>query len=272
MNINNIHNAIQQATSSLNQLKAIYSIDRSYIDFLIPICWFGDISDESKPLILTLGINPSTREFPLRSNRFKCLLGTTMSSQSLYDDYNGYFHYNPYRLWFDTQEKYLRQCGLDASYYSQLNTKYRLVHIDITPFATNPTWSRFNRQCKNQSLNNDMINAGLKLIKVLIEECNPKLILSFGGFNEKMSVFINNPGSGFKYTCTQQLCAFPPKKLGSGGKRPRKFEVGELVCAASNMKVPIISSTLVFNDWARIFMPDDHVKEILKTAKSKRWI
>ncbi len=269
MNIRNIYTAIHQVTSSLAQLKTKYPDDRSYIDFPMPICWFGDISDDSKPLIFTLGINPSTGEFPAPKTRFRCL--SSISPQSLYDDYNDYFKFNPYKQWFDKQEKHLRQNGLDASYYPQQKTDYRLVHIDTTPFATNPVWSGFNRQCKNQSLKNEMIEEGLKLIKVLIEECDPKLILSFGGLNVKMSAFTNNSTSGLKYTCTQQRQAFPITSH-RGGKRPRRFEVGEIVSTTTNMVTPIISSTLVFNDWGRIFRPENHVKEILMIAKSNGWI
>ena len=115
----------------------------------IPILWFGDMDAyrKSKMKVVTVGLNPSLKEFPTDKDRFPKAAGLhgkkTFGSKDI-EDYtaamNAYFETEPYFKWFNHFENALNP--LEASYYANKRMPNRAVHIDIyAPFATDPTWS-----------------------------------------------------------------------------------------------------------------------------------
>lgn len=138
-----------------------------------PILWFGNLQSV-KPIVLTLGANPSRQEYLRDSsevawkkvqqtgdesllvyleppaNRFRLLtrdekLNDVCENEQLRTDiiegYNTYFSRNPYTRWFGQPksdpynvEGFLR--GFGASYYDHQNTPFRAIHIDLFPFTT----------------------------------------------------------------------------------------------------------------------------------------
>ena len=115
----------------------------------IPILWFGDMEAylKSKKKVVTVGLNPSLKEFPADRDRFPLaasLRGKKELSSKDVEVYtaamNAYFETVPYGKWFNHFEKALNP--LDASYYATNRTTHHAIHIDIyTPSATVPTWS-----------------------------------------------------------------------------------------------------------------------------------
>ena len=86
----------------------------------IPILFFGDLNAyfASRTRVLTVGLNPSLREFPADSPfwRFPCAEGVTASEPDRYlNALSAYFRTDPYRSWFSAFEPLLN--GLEASYY-----------------------------------------------------------------------------------------------------------------------------------------------------------
>lgn len=115
----------------------------------IPILWFGDMDAYfgSRKKIVTVGLNPSLKEFPKDKDRFPKAAGLhgkrSLDPRDI-EDYtaamNAYFETEPYSKWFNHFEKALNP--LDASYYANKRMPNRAIHIDIyAPFATDPTWS-----------------------------------------------------------------------------------------------------------------------------------
>ena len=109
-----------------------------------PILFFGDLDAyRASPLrVLTVGLNPSLREFPARNpfQRFPLLTGgsTDREPDRYLDAMSAYFRTDPYRAWFSAFEPLLKGAG--ASYYAGWNSA--ALHTDLcSPVATNPTWS-----------------------------------------------------------------------------------------------------------------------------------
>ncbi len=115
----------------------------------IPVVFFGDIESAR---CATLSINPSRIEFldvnqELLQNyqkRFcdRDVIGvadtdwlTPEQSQAVYDSLINYFNGNPYKKWFGPIGKFAGDI-FDTSYYDN-----SMVHLDIYPWATDPTWS-----------------------------------------------------------------------------------------------------------------------------------
>ena len=116
----------------------------------IPILFFGDLQAyfDSAVRVLTVGLNPSRREFPSESDfqRFPIAEGIAVSEVNPYlDALSTYFRTHPYRNWFRSFEPMLN--GLGASYYEGQDST--ALHTDIcTPVATDPTWSRLGRAAR----------------------------------------------------------------------------------------------------------------------------
>lgn len=117
---------------------------RSRVTPAVPILFFGDLPAyrSSRLRVLTVGLNPSLREFPADApfRRFPRAAGTTGNEPARYlETLSAYFCTDPYRGWFSAWEPLLN--GAASSYYEgQPSTA---LHTDIcSPVATNPTWSR----------------------------------------------------------------------------------------------------------------------------------
>lgn len=109
----------------------------------IPILYFGDLKAyRASPLrILTVGLNPSRKEFPTDSPFRRFPGGDRLVANdvgALMKVLNGYFRADPYTSWFGSYEPVLN--GLDASYYG--NRRSTALHTDLfSPIATDPTWT-----------------------------------------------------------------------------------------------------------------------------------
>ena len=111
-----------------------------------PILFFGDFDAYSRsPLrVLSVGLNPSWREFPEYEPflRFPLAAGDARRDTDRYvDALCGYYRAIPYWAWFSTVEPLLN--GMGASYH--LAETSTALHTDIcSPVATDPTWSRLD--------------------------------------------------------------------------------------------------------------------------------
>src|SRR5439155_27264942 len=124
----------------------------------IPILYFGDASKyfESKRRVVTVGLNPSDKEFRdeldsydigLRFPHFKRLEGQWIVDDQFCRDYlqslNQYFDVRPYWKWFGSYRPLLNAIGSD--YRSSPGREGCALHTDLcSPLATNPTWSHLN--------------------------------------------------------------------------------------------------------------------------------
>ena len=137
----------------------------------VPILFFGDLDTyRASPLrVLTVGLNPSRKEFPDAQpfQRFPLAEGNREPSRYL-DAMSAYFHTDPYRGWFSAFEPLLN--GTGTSYYEGGTST--ALHTDIcSPVATNPTWSRLDK-ANRTALEAD----GVPLWHMLLEELRPQIV------------------------------------------------------------------------------------------------
>lgn len=139
-----------------------------------PVLFFGDFDAYSRsPLrVLTVGLNPSRREFPEFDPflRFPLAAGNAGRGLDRYlDALGGYFRICPYWAWFSTIEPLLN--GMGASY--SLGNSSIALHTDIcSPVATDPTWSRLDVEDR-RILEADGVTLWHSLLKVL----RPQVVL-----------------------------------------------------------------------------------------------
>lgn len=159
---------IKEAMKYYNEFK-----DKKFVvNPSLPILYFGDIKAycKSEIKIITVGINPSDREF----KKFK---SDKYSFEHRFPDWKGdnlpqvlndYFKKCPYE-WFENYELIL-----NGTYCSYKDEKYenRAIHTDMcSPLATYPTWSGLKKE--RPSLFKD----GFTLWKLLLDELKPHIIL-----------------------------------------------------------------------------------------------
>ena len=139
----------------------------------VPILFFGDLNAyRASPLrVLTVGLNPSRREFPADQpfQRFPRAEGISGGERSCYlDAMSAYFRTDPYSAWFSAYEPLLN--GMDASYYDYHAST--ALHTDIcSPVATDPTWSGLD-EADRAALESD----GGPLWHMLLEELKPQIV------------------------------------------------------------------------------------------------
>ena len=139
----------------------------------VPILFFGDLDAyQASPLrVLTVGLNPSHREFPNCQpfQRFPLIEGSRDPELSRYlAAMSAYFHTDPYRGWFNTFEPLLNGAG--ASYYEGGTST--ALHTDIcSPVATKPTWSGLDK-ADQEALEAD----GGPLWQLLLETLQPQIV------------------------------------------------------------------------------------------------
>jgi hypothetical protein len=181
-----------------------------------PILWFGNACT-AKPRVLTIGANPSRREYLhdtsrtasqkvqqtgddslLRyrespDNRFRLLnkgetLADILTNQTLQADiitgYNAYFSRNPY-TWFGHSksdsynvEGFLR--GFGATYFDQVDTAFRAIHIDLFPFATLKDFNALQHLANKDLFSNEWAQ---RIVISLIRFLAPTVLLIFGRTN-----------------------------------------------------------------------------------------
>ena len=181
-----------------------------------PILWFGNALT-AKPVILTIGANPSRQEYladtsqeavqkviqtgndsllrHLESphNRFRLLTKAEMlddiaTNESLQADiiagYNAYFRRNPYK-WFGMPkhdsynvEGFLR--GMGASYFDHSDTPHQAIHIDLYPFATLQDFGSLLHMAEKDLFNTRWAQG---LVSSLIGVFHPVALVVFGRTN-----------------------------------------------------------------------------------------
>jgi hypothetical protein len=145
----------------------------------IPILYFGDLRRyrQSQLRVLTVGLNPSNREFPSDDpfRRFPAAANLdrrkagweTVHKTAL----NNYFRVAPYKPWFNAWEVLLQ--GMGASYWEAPNIA---IHTDLcSPLATDPTWSGLN--AADPSAHHLLEPGGARIWRRLVETLHPHIIL-----------------------------------------------------------------------------------------------
>lgn len=138
-----------------DELKEIYNLSKDIFDNVrcnpavnkyvvgYPILWFGDIEayKKSSLKILTVGINPSDREFPNDTfSRFPAWNNLTL--QNYFEALNEYFNTNYYDWFADLADSISLKEVWNCSFITN-ECQNTALHIDYhTPFATKPTWSK----------------------------------------------------------------------------------------------------------------------------------
>jgi hypothetical protein len=183
---------------------------KELLSFAPPVLWFGN-SECKKPKILTIGANPSRREFTYfdkskktfieleenerrflhldkQINNYKDSDLTFELLNSLKKSYDSYFNKNPYSRWFGKNygikksdklpynvEGLIR--GLNASFYENFDFEYKAIHVDLYPFTT----------IKDHNKNIKFVNSDLfesdwskKFLKELIGILKPEKMVVFG--------------------------------------------------------------------------------------------
>ncbi len=142
----------------------------------IPVLFFGDDRRyfESPRRVITVGLNPSCREFPPedRFERFPHARALTSVAPALDRHLRAlrdYFRERPYDAWFQPAFEPLLN-GLGASFYD--GAPSTALHTDLcSPLATDPTWSQLRGV--RELLEGD----GVGLWHKLVERLAPDAIL-----------------------------------------------------------------------------------------------
>ena len=177
-----------------------------------PILFFGDLDTyRASPLrILTVGLNPSRKEFPAAEPFQRFPLAESNREPSRYlDAMSAYFFTDPYRGWFNAFEPLLN--GMRASYYG--GGASRALHTDIcSPVATDPTWSGLDT-ADRAALQAD----GVPLWHMLLGELRPQIVaISVAQAHLKRIEFV--PRTNWKF-----IHAFERKA--DGALRSRPYEI-----------------------------------------------
>ena len=184
--------------------------DRILPENEIPILWFGDIEayDASPRKIVTVGLNPSDREFAKsksdcdqgKSSMFRFEDATSLSGWAInhLDDEQRELYKNALNSYFLPKKskskrkdaKRIATCygwfgywrpvleGMDAAFETGAKS-YTVIHTDfITPVATTPAWTKFGAKlpCVHEAI--EVKSRELKLWKQLMQILEPDLILA----------------------------------------------------------------------------------------------
>ncbi len=132
----------------------------------VPIVFFGNIE---KAEIATLGLNPSNIEFVHNGKRRlvdRKVLNvsdnqtlTPEQAEQVYDSLLKYFKINPYKKWFDPMNNLFKYKGFE--YYND-----KIVHLDISPWATSKKWSDLNKYEKKLIIDTSIIKCVIKKQKI----------------------------------------------------------------------------------------------------------
>ena len=136
----------------------------------LPIIWFGDSKAyfESKKRIVTIGLNPSLKEFSERRFDTQIDLTKSYAKTRLSETLNRYFELNPYWSWFRWFEVVLNVLG---SSYKPGCFENRAIHIDVcSSLATDPTWGGLDKSLRKIVRRTD-------LFKRLLKTLEPDIIL-----------------------------------------------------------------------------------------------
>ena len=140
-----------------------------------PILFFGDLDAYwTSPLrVVTVGLNPSRREFPDGDPFRRFPLGRNSDDRETnyyLDAMSAYFRTDPYSNWFNAFEHLLN--GTGSSYYPNTVASAAL-HTDIcSPVATDPTWTGLGRSTRT-ALEDD----GGPLWHMLLNVLRPQIVV-----------------------------------------------------------------------------------------------
>ena len=208
------YDLLKEASLKLIQLSKNDSLKDELLCKAPPVLWFGNLR-ESKERFLTIGANPSRKEFLnmskkeaqtnlkkglplnyLKNGSIRLLtLGDNQNWENITKDnalkdkiinsYNNYFCNNPYANWFGKRNPNKLSYNVEglinamgASFYNNKEMEYQGIHIDLIPYVTISDFSEIIREEKNKNI---ILNNWTKefLIKI-IKRINPKYILVFG--------------------------------------------------------------------------------------------
>ena len=147
---------------------------KSRVSPALPILFFGDLEAyvNSRPRVLTVGLNPSRNEFPQGDpfQRFPLAEDAAAADRQRYlDALSAYFRTRPYAQWFNSFEPLLN--GMGASYYH--GRAATVLHTDIcSPIATDPTWSQLGEADRRV-----LVNDGRTLWHELLVALQPNVVL-----------------------------------------------------------------------------------------------
>lgn len=165
-----------------------------------PIMWFGElflpknqtwnIADfdrndvrKDKPIVLTIGANPSWCECHDGKNNRRLLTGgkqrVPLLSSPICDILKGfddYFKNNPFVRWFGPVEEFLN--GMGASYFGIMSK--RAVHVDLFPFPTYQNYTSIKRTVDLQLMHSGYAP---RLLYNLINAIGPCKVVVFGATN-----------------------------------------------------------------------------------------
>jgi hypothetical protein len=150
---------------------------QSVVQPSLPVLYFGDSRQyyRSETRVLTVGLNPSRREFPV-DDPFRRFPAARAGGSRPYpsvrahaDALDDYFRVDPYRAWFKAYDEVL--LGLDCSYYEgRLNVA---LHTDLcSPLATDPTWTRLPARERAA-----LLRSGIDLWHRLVTRLKPDVIV-----------------------------------------------------------------------------------------------
>ena len=198
-----------------------------------PIVWFGNMNSK-KPKIVTIGVNPSNKEFCddkgnlLREKRIKF----SNKINELTESYNTYFEKKPYTRWFGKMNGNWAVEGLinalDASFYNNDIYKHQAIHIDLFPFATSQKFKSKSDICVSDLAENDLFVTDWTYDSVsnLIKNIQPKRIIIFGRTNIE---------------CFEKYVREASTRCGSisiSDEKEIKYRIGEV--NIENMQIPIV--------------------------------
>lgn len=177
---------IQDYICDFNKKKSL-----TYVVDTMPVVWFGDIEkyEQSKVKVVTVGINPSSHEFPEPPECPRFSIPTILNANELYNTNNEYFIKNPYK-WFNRYERIISD-NFDCSYGGKIGLRKRniAIHIDAySAIATNPFWGKLTKKEKETVKNTELFNRLLAYLKpdVILFSANEDL------FNELFSGYTKN--------------------------------------------------------------------------------
>lgn len=204
---------LRRAILKQNQLITDPSWAPELLPFAPPVLWFGDLRSYL-PKIVTIGANPSRREFLPSANANHGVYNNYLLGQNarfyisnvpftnlqnipnqildqIIKSYNDYFSVNPYRTWFGSYdggkvEAFMN--GLDASFYNN-KYKYRGIHIDLFPFATMSNYRNIVNQCNTSLFQTKWAQ---NFLMDLIKRIHPEKLIIFGISNYKSILDIFN--------------------------------------------------------------------------------
>lgn len=180
-----------------------------------PILFFGDLGGYRMSLlrVLTVGLNPSGREFPAEKRflRFPSAEEPAGREPDRYlDALSSYYRTCPYASWFNAFEPLLNGAG--ASYYAGCAST--VLHTDIcSPVATDPTWSRLGK-ADRAALEDD----GGPLWHLLLKTLKPQIVVLSVAKHHLGRIEFESPDDEWRVIHTFD-------RTGSGAPRTRPYEV-----------------------------------------------